>query len=305
MRKLWDFPFWVLLLFPDLSPQALSPHCRKGGFAMRLSVVTSLSWHAFNRSRSLMLFSRSVVSNSSTSGTAARQASLSFSVSLGSLQWVGDAIQPFHPLSSPSPPAPNPSQHQGLFQWVSSSHDLAKVLEFQLQHQSFQWTPRTDFLQDGLVGSPCSPRDSQESSPAPQFKSISSAFWGHLLDGGGQGCPEVLRVFTTPAGAPTAFCGAALSLPGPCLGQSPCLSISHPPASFPSWSLFSVGLTELKVHEASARQHRASDKCPAASRTLLGPRSTCTEYRGKLTFKWFRLPGEIKAKRNSATLSRK
>ena len=55
---------------------------------------------------------------------------------------VGDAIQPSHPLSSPSP-APNPSQHQGLFQWVSSSHEVAKVLEFQLQHQSFQWTTRT------------------------------------------------------------------------------------------------------------------------------------------------------------------
>ena len=59
---------------------------------------------------------------------------------------VGDAIQPSHPLSSPSPPAPNPSQHQGLFQWVNSSHEVAKVLEFQLQHQSFQWTPRTDLL---------------------------------------------------------------------------------------------------------------------------------------------------------------
>ena len=55
----------------------------------------------------------------------------------------GDAIQPSHPLSSPSPPAPNPSQHQGLFQWVN---EVAKVLEFQLQHQSFQWTPRTDLL---------------------------------------------------------------------------------------------------------------------------------------------------------------
>ena len=59
---------------------------------------------------------------------------------------VGDTIQPSHPLSSPSPPAPNPSQHQGLFQWVNSSREVAKVLEFQLQHQSFQWTPRTDFL---------------------------------------------------------------------------------------------------------------------------------------------------------------
>ena len=58
------------------------------------------------------------------------------------VHWVGDAIQPSHPLSSPSSPAPIPSQHQGLFQWVNSSHQVAKVLEFQLQHQSFQWTPR-------------------------------------------------------------------------------------------------------------------------------------------------------------------
>ena len=55
---------------------------------------------------------------------------------------VGDAIQPSHPRSSPSPLAPNPSQHQSLFQWVNSSHEVAKVLEFQLHHQSFQWTPK-------------------------------------------------------------------------------------------------------------------------------------------------------------------
>ena len=48
------------------------------------------------------------------------------------VHWVGDAIQPSHPLSSPSPPAPNPFQHQSLFQWVNSSHEVAKVLEFQL-----------------------------------------------------------------------------------------------------------------------------------------------------------------------------
>ena len=51
---------------------------------------------------------------------------------------VSDAIQPSHPLSSPSPPVRNPSWHQGLFQQVNSSHEVAKVLEFQLQHQSFQ-----------------------------------------------------------------------------------------------------------------------------------------------------------------------
>ena len=56
------------------------------------------------------------------------------------VHWVGDAIQPSHPLLFPSPPALNLSQHQGLFQWVSSSHQVAKVLGFQLQHQSFQWT---------------------------------------------------------------------------------------------------------------------------------------------------------------------
>ena len=93
---------------------------------------------------------------------------------------VGDAMQPSHPLSSPSPPAPNPSQHQGIFQWVNSLNEVAKVLEFQFQHQSFQWTPRTDLLYYGLVGFPCSPRDSQESSPTPQFKSINSSVLSFL-----------------------------------------------------------------------------------------------------------------------------
>ena len=80
---------------------------------------------------------------------------------------VGDAMQPSHPLSSPSPPAPIPPSIR-----VSSNESTLcmrwpKVLEFQLQHQSLQWTPRADLLQNGLVGSPCSPRDSQESSPIP------------------------------------------------------------------------------------------------------------------------------------------
>ena len=60
--------------------------------------------------------------------------------------WVSDAIHPSHPLSSPSPPAFNLSQHQGLFKWVSSLHQVAKLLEFQLQHQSFQWIFKTDLL---------------------------------------------------------------------------------------------------------------------------------------------------------------
>jgi len=62
------------------------------------------------------------------------------------VHWVGDAIQPSHPLLSPSPPALNLSQHQGLFKWVSFLHHVAKLLEFQFQHQSFQWTPETDLL---------------------------------------------------------------------------------------------------------------------------------------------------------------
>ena len=62
------------------------------------------------------------------------------------VHWVSDAIQLSHPQSSSSPPALNLSQHQGLFKWVSPSHQVAKVLEFHLQHQSFRWTPRTDLL---------------------------------------------------------------------------------------------------------------------------------------------------------------
>ena len=62
------------------------------------------------------------------------------------VHWISDAIQPSHPLLSPSSPTFNLSQHQGLFKWVSSSHRVAKVLEFQLQHQSFEWIFRTDFL---------------------------------------------------------------------------------------------------------------------------------------------------------------
>ena len=64
---------------------------------------------------------------------------------------VSDAIQPSHPLPTLSPPAPNPSQHYSLFQWVNSSLEVAKVLEFQLQHHSFQRNPRADLLQNGWI----------------------------------------------------------------------------------------------------------------------------------------------------------
>ena len=93
---------------------------------------------------------------------------------------VGDAIQSSHLLSSPSLPTPNPSQQQSLFQWVNSWHEVAKVLEFQLHDHSLQRNPRADLLQNGLVGSPCGPRDSQESSPTPQFKNINSSVLSFL-----------------------------------------------------------------------------------------------------------------------------
>ena len=96
------------------------------------------------------------------------------------VHWVCDTIQSPQPLSSHSLSPLNLSQHQGLFKWVSCLHQVAKVLMFQLQHQSFQWTLRTDLLLDGLVGSPWGPRDSQESSPTLQFKSINTSVLSFL-----------------------------------------------------------------------------------------------------------------------------
>ena len=90
------------------------------------------------------------------------------------VHWVCDAIEPYQPQPPPSF-AFNLAQHQGLFQWVSSLHQVAKVLELQLQHHSLQWVFRADFLWEGLVGSPCCPRNPQESSPALQLESINSS----------------------------------------------------------------------------------------------------------------------------------
>ena len=87
---------------------------------------------------------------------------------------ISDAIQPSHPLSSPSPPAPNPSQHEGLFQWVNSSAWGGQSIGVSALASVLPKNTQSDLLQNGLVGS-CSPRDSQESSPTPQFKSINSS----------------------------------------------------------------------------------------------------------------------------------
>ena len=151
----------------SLSSMSVSPLLPAGGFINTIFLYSVL-----------LLFSLSVMSNSlcSTPGfpvlhhlpvqfslvqllscarlfatpwTVALQASLSITNSRFAqthVLWVGDAIQPSHPLSTPFPPAFNLFQHQGLFQWVSSLDQVAKVLEFQLQHQSFQWIFRTDFL---------------------------------------------------------------------------------------------------------------------------------------------------------------
>ena len=90
------------------------------------------------------------------------------------VHWVGEAVQPCHPLSSPSPPAFNLSQHQGLFKWVSSAtggQSIGVSASVSLLPMNIQrWFPL------GLTGLiSCSPRDSQESSPTPQFKSINSS----------------------------------------------------------------------------------------------------------------------------------
>ena len=89
------------------------------------------------------------------------------------VHWVSDAIQPSHPLSSPSP-AFNLSQHQGLFQLVSSSYQVAKVLELQLQHQSFQWIFRIDFFRMDWFDL-FAVKETLKSSLAPPFESISSS----------------------------------------------------------------------------------------------------------------------------------
>ena len=124
------FLIWLLLLVTcRLLGGLLSP--------LDLNFTYGYQSHRF----SSIQFSRSVVSdflppmNHSTPGFPVHHQLLESTQTY--VHWVGDAIQPSHPLLSPSPPALNLSQHQGLYQWVSSSHQMVKVLEFQLQHQSY------------------------------------------------------------------------------------------------------------------------------------------------------------------------
>ena len=114
-----------------------------------------------------------------TTWTVAHQAALCITNSRSSLKLMSiESVMPSNHLILCCPLLLLPSVFPSIrvsFQWVSSLHQMVKVLEFQLQHQSFQWIFRVDFLYDWLVGSPCSPRDSQESSPTLQFKSVNSS----------------------------------------------------------------------------------------------------------------------------------
>ena len=115
--------------------------------AVRHSALRGNWW---DRSSSSVQFRRSVVlilcnpMDCSTAGFPVHHQFLEFTQTR--FHWVGDATQPSYPLSSPSPPAFNLSHDQGLFQWVRSLHQVAKVLEFQFEDQSFQWIFRTAFL---------------------------------------------------------------------------------------------------------------------------------------------------------------
>ena len=91
------------------------------------------------------------------------------------VHWVGDSIQPSHPLLSPSPPALNLSQHQGLLKMSQFFTSGGQSIEASASASVLSMNIQDWFPQDWLLWSPCSPRDSQESSPTPQFKSISSS----------------------------------------------------------------------------------------------------------------------------------
>ena len=157
-KKKTQPPFWVELCFPPTftsqspNPQNFMMWSDSGtGSLQMVSLKITLQYGgSYERVNSSVQVSHSVMSDSlqlydcSTPGFPVHHQHPKFTPT--HIHWVGDAIQPSHPLSSPSPPVFNLSQHQGLFKWVSSLHQMAKVLEFQLQHQSFQWIFRTDFL---------------------------------------------------------------------------------------------------------------------------------------------------------------
>ena len=149
-----------------------------------------------------------------TPWSTARQASLSIQLPESTqthVHWVSHAIQPSHPFSFclQSFPASESFQMSQLFALV------AKVFQFQLQHQSYQWTPRADLLLDGLVRSPCSPRDSQESSPTRLFKIINSLVLSFLYSPTPQFKASILRCsafFTVHISHPYMATGKTIAL---------------------------------------------------------------------------------------------
>ena len=163
----WLLTIWSLVPLQELN--RTDPRMYMWNFSVKycwsLFSVQFSSVHSLSRVR---LFA--------TPWIAARQASLSIINSRSSPRLTStESVMPSSHLIlcrplllSPIPPSIS------LFQWVSSSHEVAKVLEFQLQHHSLQRNPRADLFQNGLVVSPCSPRDSQVSSSTRHFKSINS-----------------------------------------------------------------------------------------------------------------------------------
>ena len=143
----WDFPGKNTGMDCHFLLQGIFRTQGSSGTEGRLFTIWAMrEWKCWSLS-SVQLLSR--VRLFATPWIAAHQASLSITNSQSSLRVTPtESVMPSRHLipSSPSPPAPNPSQHQSLFQWANSSHEVAKVLEFQLQHHSFQRNPRTDLL---------------------------------------------------------------------------------------------------------------------------------------------------------------
>ena len=169
-RKLLRVP-WTARRFNQSILKEISPGISLEGMIVKLKLqyFGHLTWRADSLEKTLMLgglgvsgtpltsisvqFSSVAQScptlcdpmNCSTPGLPVHHQLLEFTQT--HVHHVSDAIQPSHPWSSPSPPAPNPSQHRSLVQSVSSSHEVAKVLEFQLYYRSFQRNPRADLLE--------------------------------------------------------------------------------------------------------------------------------------------------------------
>ena len=162
-RNSYTYTFLIPLFFVILEIASLFP--------------TQIIFHT-NSSKLLLLFSHLITSHSLWPHRLQHASfpcpSPSPRTSSNTRSLVSDAIQPLHLLSSPSPPAFNLSPNQGLFKWVNSSYQVAKVLELQFQHRSFQWIFRTDLLEEWLMWSPYSPRGCQGSPSTTQFKNINS-----------------------------------------------------------------------------------------------------------------------------------